>query len=69
MTIKENRNAAANIDQTPAPPTQSPEDNQDMEETEKATMIVVRKYIFFLYISKSQDRPDFYIDSCARGVA
>ena len=49
MTIKENRNAAANIDQTPAPPTQSPEDNQDMEETEKATMIVVRKYTFFLY--------------------
>ena len=49
MTIKENRNAAANVDQIPAPPTQSPEDNQDMEETEKASMIVVRKYLFFLY--------------------
>ena len=46
MTIKENRNAATNVDQTPAPPTQSPEDNQETEEMEKATMIVVRKYIF-----------------------
>ena len=57
MTINGNRNAAANLDQNPAPPTQSPEDNEEVEETEKDAMIVVRKYTFFnylLYSSRSE---------------
>ena len=43
MTLKENRNEAANFNETPPPPTQSPEETKKTEEPEEASLVGVRK--------------------------